>query len=165
MAKGEYTMREAWNQMYDVNVTGTQILTHTFVPLLLQSKTKDARLLFLTSGLAQLETMHKTYYPGPPPAAGWPKQNAMSPDGYRSSKTALNMMMLAWHWNLKEDGVKVWSISPGFLATNLGGAKEMLKARGAGDPSVGGVLIKRVIEGERDSDVGKVVDGQGVQSF
>ncbi|OAA59270.1 NAD(P)-binding domain protein [Cordyceps fumosorosea ARSEF 2679] len=165
MFKGEYTMREAWNQMYDVNVTGAQILTHTFVPLLLKSRTRDARLLFLTSGLAQLETMYREYYPGPPPPAGWPKQAVMSPDGYRSSKTALNMMMLAWHWNLKEDGVKVWSISPGFLATDLGGAKELLKARGAGDPATGGVLIRRVIEGERDGDVGKVVDGQGVQSF
>ncbi|KAJ3473606.1 hypothetical protein NLG97_g10222 [Lecanicillium saksenae] len=163
--RGQMSMRDAWNQMYDVNVTGAQILTSVFVPLLLASKTKDARLLFLTSGLSQLETMYKGYYPGPPPAAGWPKQNVMSPDGYRSSKTALNMTMLAWHWNLKEDGVKVWSISPGFLATSLGGAPEILKARGAGDASIGGVLIKKVIEGERDADVGKVVDGEGVQSF
>ncbi|KAJ6789766.1 hypothetical protein PWT90_06471 [Aphanocladium album] len=166
MLRGEMTMREAWNQMYDVNVTGAQVLTNTFVPLLLASKTKDARLLFVTSGLSQLETMQKGYYPGPPPVAGWPKQqNVMSTDGYRSSKTGLNMMMLAWHWNLKEDGVKVWSISPGFLATGLGGAPEVLKASGAQDPSVGGVLIKRVIEGERDADVGNVVDGAGVQSF
>lgn len=165
MFRGQMTMREAWNQMFDVNVTGAQVLTHTFVPLLLQSRTKDARLLFLTSGLAQLETMHAAYYPGPAPGAGWPKTGGMSPDGYRAGKTGLNMMMLGWHWLLREDGVKVWSISPGFLATDLGGARALLQARGAGHPSVGGILIKRVIEGERDSDVGKVVNGEGVQPF
>ncbi|KAM3528146.1 hypothetical protein NHJ13051_002572 [Beauveria bassiana] len=57
MFKSEYTMRKAWNQMY---VTGTQILTHTFVPLLLQSRIQDAWLLSLTSGLAQLETMRRS---------------------------------------------------------------------------------------------------------
>ena len=150
--------------MFDVNVTGAQILTHTFAPLLLKSS--DPRLLFLSSGLAQLTTMSKEYYPGPLPKAGWPKQAILSPDGYRSTKTALNMMMLNWHWTLKEDGVKVWSISPGWLATNLGNCQEKLKALGAGDPSVGGILIRQVIEGERDADVGKVVAGNdGIQSF
>lgn len=157
-------MREAWNQMYDVNVTGAQILTYKLAPLLLKSS--DPRLLFLSSGLAQLETMSKGYYPGPLPKSGWPKQAILSPDGYRSSKTALNMMMLNWHWTLKEDGVKVWSISPGWLATNLGNCREKLKALGAGDPSLGGIIIRQIIEGERDADVGKVVAGQGaIQSF
>lgn len=163
IATGEYTMREAWNSMYDVNVTGAQILTHTFVPLLLKSK--DARLLFLTSGTAQLGTMYNGYYPGPPPASGWPKRLELSPHGYRSSKTGLNMMMLTWYWMLKEDGVKVWSISPGLLATNLIGSKERMERIGARHPSIGGVLIKSVIEGERDADVGKVVADHGIQSF
>ncbi|KAM3545145.1 hypothetical protein ARSEF1564_001927 [Beauveria bassiana] len=60
MFKSEYTMRKAWNQMYDVHVTGTQILTNTFVPLLLQFRIQDAWLLSLTSGLAQLETMRRS---------------------------------------------------------------------------------------------------------
>lgn len=149
--------------MYDVNVTGTQILTNTLAPLLIQST--EPRLLFLGSGLAQLETMHKGFYPGPAPGNSWPKKPTASPDGYRTSKTALNMVMLNWYWTLKEDGVKVWSINPGFLATNLGNSREKLKAVGAGDPSLGGILIKQVIEGERDSDVGRVIRTDGVQPF
>jgi NAD(P)-dependent dehydrogenase (short-subunit alcohol dehydrogenase family) len=156
-------MREAWNQMFDVNVTGAHILTHTFAPLLLKST--NPRLLFLTSGLAQIETLNKSYYPGPPPKAGWPKQDILSPDGYTTSKVALNMMMLTWHWTLKGDGAKVWSISPGWLATNLGGCQEKLKALGAKDPALGGILIKQVIEGERDADVGKVIAPEAIQPF
>lgn len=159
-------MRQAWNSMYDTNVTGAHLLTHASAPLLLRSRSPHgARVLFLTSGLAQLLAMRAAHYPGPPPAAGWPKQNVISPDGYRASKTALNMMMLSWHWSLRADGVKVFAVSPGFLATDLGESKEMLKAMGAGEPEVGGRLVRCVVEGERDGDVGRVVDGEGVQGF
>ena len=66
---------------------------------------------------------------------------------------------------LKEDGVKVWCVSPGFLATNLTGNPAAIKAMGAGDPSLGGEFIKDVIEGQRDDYVGKVVNRQLVQPW
>lgn len=50
--RGNLTTREAWNKSWDVNVTGTHIVTETFVPLLLKSS--DPRLIFLTSGTASL---------------------------------------------------------------------------------------------------------------
>jgi hypothetical protein len=76
------------------------------------------------------------------------------------------MMMLDWVRMLKPDGVKVFCISPGFLATNLGGmGPEMLKKFGAGEPSVGGVFIKDVVEGKRDDDTGKVINKDGVQPW
>jgi len=157
-------MREAWNQGYDINVSGTQVMTHVFAPLLIKSS--DPRLMFITSGLSSLQGITQAYHPLTEVVipAGWPKTVQIPFNGYRSSKAALNMMMMTWYWILKEDGVKVWSISPGFLATGLGGiGKEVLKARGAGDASLGGELIRKVIEGERDADVGKVVDSSGVQ--
>ena len=45
-------MREMWNKTWDVNVTGTYILTHSLMPLILASS--DPRILFLTSGTATL---------------------------------------------------------------------------------------------------------------
>lgn len=66
---------------------------------------------------------------------------------------------------LHEDGVKVWCISPGFLATGLGGGQATNKAMGASDPSVAGSLIGGVLEGGRDDDVGKVVMKDGVQPW
>ena len=76
------------------------------------------------------------------------------------------MMMLEWQRFLKDDGVKVFCISPGFLATNLGGmGAEVLRKRGAGHPSLGGALIKDVVEGRRDDDVAKVVNASGVQPW
>jgi NAD(P)-dependent dehydrogenase (short-subunit alcohol dehydrogenase family) len=141
------------------------------MPLLIKST--DPRLLFITSGLSTLTGCSqslmpqvgnaKTQPPGVP--AGWPKPFLFVPVGYRSSKAALNMMMLNWHWILHADGVKTWSLSPGFLATGLGGNPEALKKAGAGDPSLGGEFIQAVIEGERDADVGKVINRGGLQPW
>ncbi|KAF7518901.1 hypothetical protein G7054_g13290 [Neopestalotiopsis clavispora] len=127
----------------------------------------DPRLLFVTSGLSSLQQTSNKFYPTPnPPKAGWPKSLDFDTMAYRSSKTALNMMMVNWAWRLTEDGVKTWCVSPGFLATGLGNEPELLRSRGAGHPSVGGVFIKNVVEGLRDEDVGKVVHSSGqVQPF
>lgn len=81
--------------------------------------------------------------------------------GYRCSKVALNMLMLDWNHKLKADGVKVWSVGPGFLATNLGGQPGLAEKMGAGHPSAGGEVIVSVVEGARDADVGKFVTKNG----
>lgn len=121
---GGLTIREAFNKSWDVNVAGTQVMTVTFVPLLLKSS--DPRLMFLTSGTSTITETENMTTPtmqrinGSPPA-GWPKATTFSIASYRSSKTGLNMLMREWYRILKNDGVKVWCISPGFLATGLGG--------------------------------------------
>lgn len=161
---GKLTIREAWNKTFDVNVSGAYMVTHVFMPLLLKSA--DPRLLFLTSGLSSLTRTREQFYPQKsPPAAGWPKQ---APGGvgdltaYRSVKTALNMMMVNLRFQLTEDRVKTWSISPGFLATGLGGiGQENLQRSGAGDPSIGGNFVRDVVEGKRDADEGRVVYNDG----
>ena len=148
------TARQAWNKTWDVNVTGANIMTETFLPLLLKSE--DPRLLFITSGLSSMHDASDTSNPRyMVPPAGLPKPPGAT--SYMSSKAGLNMMMIQWARMLKNDGVKVWSIAPGLLATNLGGDPELLKKMGAGDPSIGGTAIRGVIEGKRDEDAGKVV--------
>jgi NAD(P)-dependent dehydrogenase (short-subunit alcohol dehydrogenase family) len=74
-------------------------------------------------------------------------------------------MMREWARLLKEDGVKVWCISPGFLATGLGGDPELIKKMGAGDPTLGANFVRDVVEGARDQDVGKVVRRGGIQPW
>ena len=52
------------------------------------------------------------------------------------------MVMLGWNHKMKEDGVKVYGVGPGFLATNLGGIKEKIAAMGGGHPNVGRRMIR-----------------------
>jgi NAD(P)-dependent dehydrogenase (short-subunit alcohol dehydrogenase family) len=148
------TARQAWNKTWDVNVTGAHLMTLKFLPLLLKSQ--DPRLVFITSGLSSLEGAADLSNPKNVVAtAGLPKELPFM--SYRSAKAGLNMMMLEWTKALKNDGVKVWAIAPGLLATSLGGNPELLKKLGAGDPKLGGETIRRVVEGKRDEDAGKVV--------
>lgn len=125
IAAGKLTVREAFNKSWDVNVSGTHVLTLEAVPLLLKSD--DPRLLFLTSGTAPLAETELTEGPiysrlNGSPEAGWPKPaGTMGLPAYRSVKTGLNMVMRDWVRILRNDGVKIWSISPGMLATGLGG--------------------------------------------
>ena len=159
--EGKLGIREMWNKTFDVNVSGAYVVTDVFMPLLLQSA--DPRLLFLTSGLSSLSRTSEKFYPlSEPPPAGWPKKVPRSSIAYRSVKAGLNMLMVNLNFYLTEDRVKVWAVSPGFLATGLlGVGAEALRQAGAGDPSVGGNFIKDIVEGKRDADVGKVVYNDG----
>lgn len=166
--RGEMGLRACWLKSWDVNVAGAYIMTHTFVPLLLKSA--SPRLLFITSGTASVaETedlvggfKHLTQAP----AKGWPKTQSFDVTAYRSSKVGLNMMMRQWERILREDGVKVFAISPGFLATGLGNmGAEKLRAMGAQDPEVGGKFIRDVVEGNRDEYAGKAIRENMVQPW
>ncbi|KAI9149986.1 Short-chain dehydrogenase/reductase tropE [Paramyrothecium foliicola] len=151
--------RQIFNNTWNVNVTGAQVLTYACAPLLLASA--SPRLIFLTSGMSNLGAASQRFMPPfkPNPPAGWPKTGVMAIQAYKAAKTGLNMLMLNWHWLLKEDGVRTWAVSPGFLATNLG--SERMDKSMAGDSRLGGDLLRRVLEGERDGDVGKVVMQNG----
>ncbi|KAF1830722.1 NAD(P)-binding protein [Decorospora gaudefroyi] len=160
-------IRATFNKAYSLNVTSSQVMTHIFAPLLIASS--DPRLLFVTSGISSLERNssdeNSNFVRGPPPK-GWPKPPVPSQIGYRTSKVALNMIMLEWKKTFKVDGVKVFGISPGFLATNLGGmGPEFLKNMGAADPSIGGHFIRDVVEGKRDEGHGKVINKDGVMPW
>ncbi|KAK3053630.1 hypothetical protein LTR09_005374 [Extremus antarcticus] len=167
---GELGLREAWLKSWNVNVASAHVLTSTFIPLLLASS--RPQLMFVTSGTSALSETEGSDYPplarlNQSPGAGWPKEKQVNPiTCYRSTKTGLNMLMREWFKILKEDGVKVWGISPGFLATGLGGiGEEALKKMGARDPSEGGEFIKDVVEGKRDEDVGKVIRATMIQPW
>ncbi|KAI9708299.1 MAG: hypothetical protein M1820_004003 [Bogoriella megaspora] len=161
---GKLSMREMWNQSWNINTVGTQVITSTFVPLLLQSN--NPRLLFITSGTSTLAGAdNQALFVNRSPPKGWPKSSMQGVPAYRSSKTGMNMMMREWFRLLKDDGVKVWCISPGYLATGLGGSQEVNKSAGAGDPSVAGQFVKDVVEGKRDGDVGKVILRDTVQAW
>ena len=160
---GNLTPREMWNKSWNVNTTSTYLLTSALIPLLLKST--SPRILFITSGTSTL-TGHSDpkVFVNKSPEAGWPKKMLFVP-AYRASKTGMNMMMLEWERILRNDGVKVWCVSPGYLATGLGVGQEKNKEMGAVDPSVGAELVRSVLEGGHDAETGKVVHLEGVQPW
>lgn len=170
---GSMSSREAFNASWDTNVSGTHVLTQLAMPLLFKSS--DPRLLFITSGTSSISETDPANWTNSPhlarinasPEKGWPKQaNAQSITTYRSTKTGLNMLMREWVRILKNDGFKIWAVSPGFLATGLGGlSKETLIKMGALEPHVGGEFIRDVVQGEHDDRVGQVIRSNHVQPW
>lgn len=57
IASGRSSIRDAFNKSWDTNVSGTHVLTTLAIPLLLKSK--DPRLLFITSGTASVAETEK----------------------------------------------------------------------------------------------------------
>ncbi|ETS80032.1 hypothetical protein PFICI_07561 [Pestalotiopsis fici W106-1] len=158
--QNQMSLRECYNKAYNINVTGANVVTWTFMPLLLKSA--EPRLLFV-AGLSQMTAAVDNYFPTPPQPAGWPKKIDFETIGYRCSKTALSMLMLDWHHKLKADGVKVFSVSPGICATDLGGmGPEIIQALGGVHPREGGERLIAVAEGKRDADAGKLIDKEGL---
>ncbi|KAI8163453.1 Short-chain dehydrogenase/reductase tropE [Colletotrichum sp. SAR 10_65] len=148
IAAGKMSLCEGFNTSWNVNVTGTHILTTHAAPLLLKSS--DPRLIFITSGTSSLTESALVDVPNrklqllnASPAKGWPKNDPEAMTLYRSVKTGLNMLMREWHRTLQNDGVKM----------------------GARDPAEGGQFIKAVVEGGRDEDDGKVIRANMVQPW
>ena len=105
---GNMTMRQVWNASWNVNTVGTQIMTATFMPLLLESD--NPRLLFITSGTSTLTGTENFDLPvNKVPAAGWPKQTLTAQNNipaYRSSKCGMNMMMRGAHTEFTQTSAK-----------------------------------------------------------
>jgi NAD(P)-dependent dehydrogenase (short-subunit alcohol dehydrogenase family) len=136
------------------------------MPLLFRSS--DPRLLFITSGTSSLdEAARGLPYTATKPPAGWPKPTPKwGFTSYRSSKAAMNMMMLEWKRELQNDPIKIFGISPGFLVTGLGGGDaDTLKKMGAKDPSEGGNFVRDVVEGKKDEYHGQVIRVDNVQPW
>jgi NAD(P)-dependent dehydrogenase (short-subunit alcohol dehydrogenase family) len=157
------SVREMWNKSWNTNTTGSWIISTTFVPLLLKST--DPRIIFITSGTSTMgEHSNQAIFVNKAPPKGWPKQ-VLGVPAYRASKAGMNMMMLELARILREDGVKTWCVSPGYLATGLGGSQQVNAQQGAIDPSIGANFVKDVVEGVRDADVGKVIRKDDVQAW
>ncbi|KAK0624953.1 hypothetical protein B0T17DRAFT_639066 [Bombardia bombarda] len=162
-ARNKITLRESFTQCYNINAAGSEVTTWAFAPLLIAGA--SPRLVFVSSGLASFTQQSQTWFPPQELAAGWPKTVGFETVAYKASKVAVNMIMLGWQNRLKGDGVKVFAVEPGFLVTDLGAMKEVAAQMGAGHPSEGGRVIRGIVEGERDGDVGRVVLKEGVQPF
>ncbi|KAE9367244.1 NAD(P)-binding protein [Stipitochalara longipes BDJ] len=144
-------------EVFETNTFGPAVITQTFTPLL--EKSKDARIIYITSDLGSLTERSD-------PSNKYHKLPAMT---YRMSKAALNMLMVCHHVELGPKGIKVWAFNPGYVVTNLSGTgekgvQERIK-NGAGDPKKSAEGIVACVDGRRDKDVGKFVSKDGFHEW
>lgn len=100
--------RQLFERTYAVNVFGAAACTEAFIPLLEKSTALPPRLIFISSRMGSLTTRAD------------PASHSNFPI-YRSSKSALNMIMLHYATKYGPKGWKVNSCAPGFTKTAFGG--------------------------------------------
>lgn len=144
-ARHNPSARDAIREVLAVNVVGVVSVTEAFLPLLRNSSVP--RLIFVSSTTGSIT--HAADPKSPLHGGG-----AMD---YRSSKAALNMLMVLYWNRLERDGFMVFGANPGLIATNFHGSE-----RPGSEPEVGGERIAVVVRGDRDADVGKVCNANGV---
>ncbi|KAH0019318.1 NAD(P)-binding protein, partial [Aureobasidium melanogenum] len=141
------SLRELYRSHYETNVFGAAVVTEAFLPLLRKGSAK--RLAFTSSGLASLELAAKpdTLY------------SANNYPVYRSTKTALNMIMLGYALQLEKEGFVVSAADPGYCATNLNGNS------GFKDPRDGAKELVKSCLGEKKDVHGVMVNDEGIVAW
>lgn len=109
----------AVRRVMEVNFIGTLAVTQAMLPLL--KAAPGGRIVNISTSLASL-TLNGD------PASTYYSQQFI---GYNASKAALNMLTVQLHEELKETGIKVNSVSPGFVKTDLTGFGVMTPEEGA----------------------------------
>ena len=142
--------REHYRQVYDTNVFGAAVTVDAFLPLLRKSTAQDGkRIAFTSSGLGSLQLALESN--GQFSGVNFPI--------YRSSKTAVNMVMVHYARLLEGEGFVVSASDPGYCATNLNGH------RGLKDPRDGAkVLIKAATEA-KEKVHGRIIDKEGPEQW
>lgn len=137
----------------ETNVIGPAVVSSAFRPLLLKSSNPYS--LYVSSGVGSLAFASD---PSSPVYISLSKGET-----YRASKSALNMLAIQEHVEYGKK-IKVFSLCPGFVRTNLRGTSEEERSGGgnAKDPKLSGELILDILKGIRDHDVGKFVHREGV---
>jgi NAD(P)-dependent dehydrogenase (short-subunit alcohol dehydrogenase family) len=80
-------------------------------------------------------------------------------DAYRSSKSALNFIIIQEAIQSASTALKVFAFCPGLVESALRGPSEEARTAlgNAKDPATSGEGILRIIQGKRDTDAGKLV--------
>ena len=128
---------EAVRRVMNTNFIGTLAVTQALLPLLRAAP--EGRIVNVSSPLGSLALNgdpNSTYY-------------ASQFMGYNASKAALNMLTVQLHEELRGSNVKVNSVSPGFVKTDLTGYGDLTPKEGAKLPvqyALGGDESGRSVE-------------------
>ncbi|MDX1914810.1 MAG: SDR family oxidoreductase [Methylophilus sp.] len=127
---------DAWASAFKINTMSTLKLAEVFIPHLV--KAGNAKLLAMTSKMGSIDdnTSGGEYI-------------------YRSSKTALNMVVKSLAIDLQKYGVLVAALHPGWVRTDMGGPNALI------DVSTSVKGLRRVIEQLTLEESGKMIGYDG----
>ena len=127
---------QAWLQAFQVNTLTTYYLAEAFLPQL--RRANQAKLIAMTSKMGSIE------------------DNGSGGEYiYRSSKTALNMVVKSLALDLREFNIQVAALHPGWVRTDMGGPNGLIDT----ETSVRG--LRQVIDGLNSAQSGEFIAYDG----
>ena len=130
------SLREQYRQQYDTNVFGPVIATEAFLPLLRKSTMAGGKRIGFTGSITSSVQMASESEVDNP-------LNGKNIRIYRSTKTALNMIMVSFARELEDEGFVVGSCCPGYCSTNLNSYD------GYKDPREGAKMLVKTVDGSK----------------
>jgi len=134
-------------RVYETNVFGAMAMIQAMLPLLLRSS--SGQIVNLSSSLGSLTLASD-------PNSRWSSFTLL---GYNSSKTALNAMTVQFANELRETNIKVNSVCPGYVATDLNGNT------GYRTPEQGAAIAIKLAMMSNDGPTGGFFDDAGPVSW
>ncbi|KAJ8612480.1 hypothetical protein MRB53_037409 [Persea americana] len=144
------TTAEKIAKCVQTNAIGSYLMVEAFAPLLKMGK-GTPRIVNVSSGAGSVT--RRLDPKGPSAGMG------MSGIAYFMSKAALNMATASQMVVYGAQGIKVFSISPGFIVSNLGPQNKA--EHGARPTSEGAAVIVKIVNGERDAEAGMNLRPEG----
>ncbi|KAK2740284.1 hypothetical protein FQN57_006164 [Myotisia sp. PD_48] len=144
-SNGGASLRELYQAEYNTNVFSHAVMTEEFLPLLRNSAVP--RIVFVTSELGSLTWASDRNH----------KFTACVNPIYRSTKSALNMVMTYYSTILEKEGITVLAVCPGFCCSNLNnftGTRDLMQG--------GAAVADAVIQGRMEEMTGKIVNEDGI---
>ena len=125
----------AIKKTFEANFFGPILINSVFIPLL--KKSKEGRIINMSSGMGALDDLVGGYA------------------GYRLSKTGLNAQTILLANELASDGIRVNSMCPGWVRTDMGGAGASRSVEKGAETAVWLAREKRIPTGKffRDKKV------------
>ena len=159
IGNGDPDLKTRFSLTYNTNVIGPVLVSEAFRPLLLNSPNPYSIYISSVVGSMTQITDNLDFSNLPKTITSRPKENA-----YRSSKAALNMVAIIEARDYASEGLKVFTMCPGFVVSNLrGGKDEQRNGWGhARDPEESGETVLGILEGRRDGNVGRFVHKDGI---
>lgn len=133
---------EAFRETFETNVVGVVAVINAMLPLLRRSAA--GFIANVSSGLGTVAFLTD---------ADSPFRQQMGLLGYNSSKAALNAVTLIYAHELRDSGIVVNAVSPGFCATDLNNHAGWLSA------DEGGAYVARQVTRPGDDPSGKIPTG------
>jgi len=152
IVNAEGSTREQYQQVYDTNVFGSVVITNAFLPLLRKSTVPGGkRIAFTSSNFSSIQLAMEVDNMSP---KTFPAFNV-----YRSSKTAVNMIMCTYAKMLEGQGFVVSASDPGYCATNINGYS------GTKHPREGAKVMVHAVIGEKENVHGKLINEDGAEPW